>query len=181
MEKEVLLSKALVNELAELQVLCMKIYATYFANHWEGPGLELYLKEQFGADRLNKDLKDKTIDYYFVKYGDETVGFLKINKEAEFGGFEKETTCELEKMYVDPDYKGMGIGKIALQKVMDILLQQKKQIFFLGVLDRNENAILFYEKLGFKFHSKIRLEYYYFKEELKGLNLMYLDLNSEIV
>jgi ribosomal protein S18 acetylase RimI-like enzyme len=54
-----------------------------------------------------------------------------------------------------------------------------KQILFLCVIDTNLNAIAFYEKLGFKFHSKTRLEDSYFKEELKGMNRMYLKLTKK--
>ncbi len=49
---------------------------------------------------------------------------------------------------------------------------------YLCVIDTNRNAIAFYEKLGFVYHSKTRLEEPFFKEELKGMDRMVLNLNN---
>ena len=54
--------------------------------------------------------------------------------------------------------------------IIDKLRKQKKTILFLDVLDTNESAVSFYEKLGFKFHSKTKVGDEHFKEELNGLN-----------
>ena len=37
----------------------------------------------------------------------------------------------------------------------------------------------FYEKIGFKFHSQTQLDYPKFKEELKGMQRMYLELQID--
>ena len=139
-------------------------------------GLKIIPEEQFGLEKLASDLQDKSIDYFFVWYKKQPIGFLKVNYEAAFADFNKKTTSELEKMYIFPQYKDKGIGKIALESVINTILRKKKKILFLDVLDTNEKAILFYEKSGFKFHSKARLKYVYFKDELKGLNRMYMEL-----
>tara|TARA_B100000809_G_C14980294_1_gene474259 strand:+ start:259 stop:417 length:159 start_codon:yes stop_codon:yes gene_type:complete len=52
-------------------------------------------------------------------------------------------------------------------------------VFFLSVIDTNKTAIAFYEKLGFKFHSKTILDVPYFKKELKGMHRMIKYLNLQ--
>lgn len=46
---------------------------------------------------------------------------------------------------------------------------------FLCVIDTNTAAMAFYEKLGFQYHSKTRLETPSFKEQLRGMHRMILE------
>jgi diamine N-acetyltransferase len=71
----------------------------------------------------------------------------------------------------------MKIGKRLLDVAFNIAGSAKKEIFWLSVIDTNREAISFYEKAGFKFHSKTKLSYPKFKEELKGMWRMYLELS----
>ena len=83
----------------------------------------------------------------------------------------------MQRISIDPS-KDIRVGD-GLQKVIESVRGQGMEIIYLDVLDTNESAILFYEKLGFKLHSKHRLTYKYFKEDLKGFNRMFLELNEK--
>lgn len=102
---------------------------------------------------------------------------MKVSYVIPFENFDKQKNCELEKMYVHPDFQGSGIGKIALNQLIELLGNREMKIFYLCVLNTNHNGIKFYKTMGFKFHRKLRLNYTYFKEELKGLVGMYLKLS----
>ena len=56
-------------------------YSLNFGNHWEGEGLALYLKDQFGPARLSSDLSGPEILYFFIRKGTENAGFMKINTD----------------------------------------------------------------------------------------------------
>ena len=172
------LIKATLKDLSALQKICTTAYQHNFANHWNENGLELYLEEQFGTVRLTKDLKNAAIGYYFIITNKIPAGFVKINFEATLAGFESIPTCELEKIYLLPEWHGKGLGKAALESIFEISIKKRKNILFLCVIDTNTSAIGFYEKLDFRFHSKTRLEAAYFKEALKGMNRMYLELKE---
>ena len=101
---------------------------------------------------------------------------MKINLLSNLPGLEMEKGAELEKIYILPEFKRMKIGKRLLDLALDIAANNKKDIFWLSVIDTNQEAISFYEKAGFKFHSKTRLYYPKFKEELKGMWRMYFEL-----
>jgi len=170
------LQKASINNKLELQKICKESYSKVFANHWTGNGLELYLEEQFGNKRLELELINDDYEYFFIKKENKNIGFLKINFKTsdELSDLEN---CELEKIYILPEYSEMGIGKIAMTEIIKKVKQKSKMLFFLCVIDTNKSAIAFYEKLGFKLHSKTRLEIPDFREELKGMNRMYLKLD----
>ncbi len=178
MTDSVTLVKVGLNELSPLQVICKITYIRYFQDHWRANGLDQYLEEQFGAMPLQVDLSSDTIDYFFITFNEQRVGYLKINYHAEFDSSNHQTGCELEKMYLLPQNKSQGIGERALNALVRLLEPTPHNILFLHVLDTNKKAIRFYEKLGFIFYSKMRLDYIHFKEDLKGLNKMYIPLKD---
>jgi len=162
---------------SELQQICFNAYAQNFADHWNENGLDLYLEKEFGKERLEMELKSNSIFYYYVLLNQMIVGFLKINYNPTFR-ISNHNTCELEKIYILPKHKGLGIGKAALKGIIEKIRKRGHKMLFLCVIDTNIQAIAFYKKFGFNFHSKTRLNDSYFKEELKGMNRMYLDLNN---
>ena len=171
------LKKVTKESISELQQICFNAYAQNFADPWNENGLDLYLEKEFGKEWLEMELKSNSIFYYCVLLNQMIVGFLKINYKPTFR-ISNHNTCELKKIYILPENKGLGIGKAALKGVIEKIRKRGNKMLFLCVIDTNIQAIAFYKKFGFKFHSKTRLNDSYFKEELKGMNRMHLDLNN---
>ncbi len=170
------LEKATLLDIPALKKICTDAYAKNFHHHWNKNGLEWYLEKEFGDKKLKADLANRNLEYYIIVYDEKPVGFVKIRINAEFNGFKNEAV-ELEKIYVLPDFKGMGLGKSALTEIIKSIKKQGKKILFLCVIDTNTNAIAFYTKLGFAFHGTTRLDLPYFKEELKGMHRMVMKIN----
>ena len=172
------LKKASLEDINELKKICRDAYSLNFHSHWNEGGLKLYLEKEFSNTRLKRDLKDKNINYYLINSKEKTVGFVKI-KNNSLPNLPIEDGIEIEKIYVLPAFKGMGIGKLTVDEILKKAKEFGKKILFLCVLDTNKDAITFYEKLGFKFHSKTILDIPYFKDELKDMNRMYMELKSK--
>lgn len=166
------LEKVTPEEIDELQAICIEAYTKNFAHHWNGDGLNIYLEAQFNKQRIKRDINNPTLNYYFIKVNNQPVGFIKLNLNVSFDNYAPNEVAELEKMYVLPKMKGQGIGKKVLMEIIQQVKGLEKQVFFLCVIDTNTPAIKFYEKLGFQYHSKTRLEVPLFKEELKGMHRM---------
>lgn len=56
----------------------------------------------------------------------------------------------LEDLFVEPSFRGRGIGKALLMSLVDLAARKGCQRLEWNVLDWNEPAIAFYEKLGAK-------------------------------
>lgn len=52
-------------------------------------------------------------------------------------------------MYVEPEYRGLGINKLIMDELMDWSKEQGVYDFYLDVYDGNDAAIRAYEKVGF--------------------------------
>ncbi len=169
--------KANIGDIKELQRICRQSYTKVFANHWTDDGLDLYLKEQFNNNRLINELNNSTYNYFFIRKNKENIGFAKINyKTAE--ELSDLDNCELEKIYIFPNYNGLGIGKSVMENLIMKAKNLGKKLMYLCVIDTNLSAIAFYKKIGFQYHSKTRLDAPLFKEELRGMNRMYLNLDN---
>lgn len=58
-------------------------------------------------------------------------------------------SLEIERIYIKSKFQKHGLGKYLLNKVMEIAMERDKKIIWLGVWEKNENAIAFYKKMGF--------------------------------
>jgi len=171
------LVKANVSYLDELQQICIDAYTMIFGDHWIENGLSLYLEDQFNRNRLNQELSSFLCDYFFIRSSNTNIGFAKIKYKTSLE-FSKLDNCELEKIYILPKYSGKGIGKYVLGNIIETVKRRDKKLIYLCVIDTNLNAISFYQRNGFKFHSKTQLDALFFKDELKGMHRMYRKLDS---
>jgi ribosomal protein S18 acetylase RimI-like enzyme len=166
-----------IPDLNELQDICIRAYAGNFSDHWLENGLELFLEEEFGIDKLAKDLREEFFTYYFISVGGEVRGFLKVDYNLPISEY-PEKSSELVKIYVLAEYKGKGYGSAAMLELIRLLRGQGKENLFLYVINSNLEGIAFYKKMGFSYYGKFRLEAPFFREELRDMDCMRLTLDS---
>jgi len=65
-----------------------------------------------------------------------------------FSTFLAQPGLYLEDLYVKPAHRGSGIGRALLTRLARLAVERNYGRFEWSVLDWNENAIRFYEKLG---------------------------------
>lgn len=53
------------------------------------------------------------------------------------------------RIYIKNSFQKHGLGKHLLNKAIEIALERNKKNIWLGVWEKNENAIDFYKKMGF--------------------------------
>lgn len=165
------LQKAVIKDVLELKNVCEQAYSLNFHNHWNTGGLDWYLNKEFSIARLQSDLNNKNVGYYIIKHEEQNVGFLKLIIDAEMK-ISVKNAMEIEKIYLLPKCKGQGLGKLVIKEVIKIAIKHSKDYLILNVIDTNTSSIAFYKKQGFKFHKKTILDVPFFKEELKGMDIM---------
>lgn len=83
-----------------------------------------------------------------VQAGDAVVGFALFF--TNFSTFLGKPGLYLEDLYVQPAFRGQGLGRALLQHLAALAVARGCGRFEWCVLDWNENAIRFYEKMGAK-------------------------------
>ena len=94
------------------------------------------------------NLKPLILNEYF-----QHVLLHKYVKDGQIAGFVGTSPDNIEMLFIEPDFRGQGIGKALTQFVIDELKIQK-----VDVNEQNPQAIGFYQKLGFVVISRSELD-----------------------
>jgi len=166
------------SDLQLLYTTCRQCYAENFADQWEPGGLEYYLDLVYGLEPIRSDLSNPYINYFVAFMKEEPIGFMKVHVNSNLPNHRLDEGVEIEKIYFLRKHKGKGFGKQLIKVALDMANQLDRKIIWLTALESNISSIAFYQKLGFRYHSPTRVDFPYFKDELRGMWRMSLDLKS---
>lgn len=96
----------------------------------------------YSPARLRDDM-DSGTDYRWIKLDSKRVGFLALALDA------AQKKLHLSKLYLAPDYHGLGIGAHALAKIQEQGRRAGVHEIYLYVFRRNTQAIRAYLNAGF--------------------------------
>jgi len=119
-----------------------KNHLTQFIYLWN-QGYEILTSSGFlmTKEKAEKGFKEKMFDYWGILEKENLVGFMLLKKEK--------NELWMKHLLIDKDFRGKGWGKILVEKAFLIAKKNKMKIKT-EVLIKNKNALLFFEKLGFK-------------------------------
>jgi putative acetyltransferase len=115
--------------------------------------------KEFGANRPGTVYYDESTDHLFeVFQTPRSIYFIgELNKEIVGGGGIYPTlglpadTCELVKMYLYPYVRGIGLGRLLIQKCIDYAKEAGYEHIYLETMPELQQALKAYEKLGFTY------------------------------
>ena len=125
---------------------------TYFNAFSQGNSLEnmqAYLESSYSEEKLLEELEDSNSEFYFAEMDHKTIGYFKINFDAAQTDLYDRNAMELERIYVIKEFQGKNNGQKLLNKVLGIAKKNEMDYLWLGVWEKNESAIRFYERNGF--------------------------------
>lgn len=111
--------------------------------------MNAYLEKAFNIRQLEKELSDISSQFYFVYVHTEVAGYLKLNTDDSQSEKMGDESLEIERIYIRKKFQKHGLGKSLLNKARDVAIESNKKKIWLGVWEKNENAIAFYNKMGF--------------------------------
>lgn len=138
--------------LADLHILQELSYETFndtFKNQNSPDNMQAYLERAFNLNQLEKELSNQFSQFFFVFLNQELAGYLKVNTNGAQTEEMGEESLEIERIYIKKTFQKHGLGKYLLNKAMEIAIERRVKKLWLGVWDKNENAIAFYKKMGF--------------------------------
>ncbi|WP_203248781.1 GNAT family N-acetyltransferase [Sporosarcina beigongshangi] len=133
----------------ELQEISYETFNETFQHQNSPENMNAYLERAFNLKQLEKELSNPSSQFYFIYLNNEVAGYLKVNtNEAQSEEMDNES-LEIERIYIRYKFQKHGLGKCLLNKAIEISIESKKSKIWLGVWEKNENAIAFYKKIGF--------------------------------
>ncbi|SDM84724.1 Ribosomal protein S18 acetylase RimI [Fictibacillus solisalsi] len=143
------IKKCVLEDARELQELSYETFNETFKDVNTPENMIGYLEKAFNIRQLEKELSNRFSQFFFVFFNNEVAGYLKVNTNDAQSEKMGDDFFEIERIYVKSKFQKLGIGKYLVNKAFKIAMECGKRKIWLGVWEKNENAISFYNKLGF--------------------------------
>lgn len=145
-----------LKDIEKIKYISEKTFYETFSNENTDEDMKNYLKENFSYEQLESELKNNGSRFYIVENNEDVVAYMKLNFDKAQTEIDHDNTLEVQRIYVSQEYKSKHIGKMLMQKAIEIGKNNDLNYIWLGVWEHNINAIKFYEKQGFeKFDTHI--------------------------
>jgi len=136
-------------DLSQLQEISYETFNETFKRQNSPENMKAYLERAFNLKQLEKELSNPSSKFFFVYFNNELAGYLKVNTSDAQSEEMGDESLEIERIYILNKFQKHGLGKYLLNKAMEMAAERNKKKIWLGVWEKNENAIAFYKKMGF--------------------------------
>jgi GNAT superfamily N-acetyltransferase len=170
MQPNLTITQCRAQDIPALLSVALQSYREHYLHLWEDAG-EAYMKRNFSAAVIEKELAEENSFFYLLSLDNEWVGFVKINDEKAYGSYPKEECLELERIYLLEKVSGKGIGKRVMDFVVTLAREMNRKVVWLKAMD-SSLAVLFYQKMGFQITGTFTLELPFIKDEWRGMLVM---------
>jgi len=169
------LQKCDLSHLDEIVQLSRKTFKDAFETENDPVDFSNYMDSAFHKDVISAQIQNNDSCFYFVKANSTTVGYFKLNENFAQTDLKLAHSVELERIYILERFQGEGIGSWMLDKIKQMGFNKGKRFLWLGVWEKNQRAIRFYERLGF---IKFGTHPYFIGKDQQTDWLMRLDLTN---
>ncbi|UYZ24079.1 GNAT family N-acetyltransferase [Mesobacillus jeotgali] len=143
------LKSCTLEDLQTLQEISRETFDETFRAQNSPENMSAYLEKAFNLKQLESELSHPSSQFFFVYYLDEVAGYLKVNtNDAQTEKMGNEC-LEIERIYVKNKFQKLGLGKYLFNIAIEMAMESGKEKVWLGVWEKNENAIAFYKKMEF--------------------------------
>ncbi|MCI1773045.1 GNAT family N-acetyltransferase [Paenibacillus lautus] len=145
----IIIEKCTIEDLGLLQEISIETFNETFKHQNSPENMKAYLERAFHLKQLEQELSNIFSEFYFIYVNGKIAGYLKINTHHAQSEAMGDDCLEIERIYIKQSYHKQGLGKYLMNKAVEIALEKNLRKIWLGVWEKNENAINFYNKMGF--------------------------------
>lgn len=135
-----------------------RAYNQHYLHLWPAQDSSPYISSSFTKEVLEKEELDENTLLYTIKSGVKTVGVLKFTVNACLDKYNEQDALYVDKIYIQREYSGKGIGSKTMQFVLLRAAELQKKVVWLDTMQKGP-ALDFYLKNGFEIYgeSEVRL------------------------
>lgn len=112
--------------------------------------MNAYREKAFSVEACRAELLDEANIFYGAYYNDSLAGYSKIIFNGPHPDVRLQPVTKLERLYLLKDFYDKKLGHRLLEKAIELSKAHGDKGMWLDVWKKNERAIRFYEKKGFK-------------------------------
>jgi len=138
------------NDSSLLAELGRKTFYDSFIEYNTPEDMEKYLSEHYSTIIQMSEIKDPDTIFLIAEQDGVAIGYVKLKGQSKGEGVSGTNPMELQRIYSIREYIGKGIGPELMKEAIREAKKRGFNCLWLGVWEKNERAIKFYEKWGFK-------------------------------
>lgn len=134
-----------------LSLLAAETFRDTFAHLYTPNDLTEFLERNYTEQIQLRELERSDYKTLLLVRKESLLGFCTIrfgSREAHIIG--PDPVAEIWRFYISKAYIGKGVAKIIMDRAMEVLLENKISVAWLGVWENNPRAQKFYKKYGFE-------------------------------
>lgn len=134
-----------------LSVLAVETFRDAFAHLYSPNDLKLFLESNYTESMQLSELERPDYKTLLLVCKETIIGFCTIrfgSREEQING--PDPVAEIWRFYISKAYIGMGVAKIIMDRVLQVLQENRISVVWLGVWENNIRAQKFYKKFGFE-------------------------------
>ncbi len=151
MTEDIIVRRALVEDIHALADLAARSFRDAFEADNNANDIEDYVSSSLTIERIRNEFDDAGNIFLIACRSGHTapVGYAKLCTTSEDLSINDQNRIEIERIYADKAEIGRGVGAALMRTCLGLAEDLGCQTIWLGVWERNERAILFYERWGF--------------------------------
>lgn len=149
---------ATIADAALIADLSRETFYETFSVHNTAANMAKFMNEQFSREALMKEVAEIQ-NIFFLAFDDKKpAGYAKMRIGEVPSLYEGLSCIEIARIYACSSFIGKGVGTALMRKCIQTATEKKSDIIWLGVWEKNQQAIDFYIRWGFeKFGTHIFL------------------------
>jgi GNAT superfamily N-acetyltransferase len=133
-----------------LSELGTKTFRETFAKENTPENMDAYLRRSFSPEIQLAELSDPDVIFLIAESEGIPIGYAQLILNSRDETIKGTKPLELRRIYADQGHLGKGVGKALMQGTIDEARQRNCDCVWLGVWEKNQRAIDFYRKWGFR-------------------------------
>lgn len=146
------ISEATISDIKIIQDIVYTTWPITYGEILAAEQLKYMLDLFYSEDALTDQFDKKEQLFYLITEEETTLGFIGIEHN-----YQNKAITKIHKIYILPQTQGKGIGKITIEGIEKLALENNSASLLLNV-NRFNNALQFYEKVGFKVIDEVNIE-----------------------
>ena len=139
-----------IDDAKMLSELGAKTFYDTFARDNTPENMVAHLKNSFSPEIQLAELSNPNHIFLIVEDGSKSIGYAQLTLDSKEEFLTGANSLEVRRIYASQEYIGKGIGKALMQAAIHEAERRGCDSVWLGVWEKNPQAIEFYKKWGFK-------------------------------
>lgn len=145
-----IIRQASFEDRALIATISRETFLETFAPNNRKEDMDKFMNEDFSREKLEEEAGKTPGNYYLVFEDAEPAGYLVMKEGKSWPALGNKKSIELARIYVRLPAKGKGVGKLLMQQALVHAAERNMELLWLGVWEKNQPAIDFYQNWGFR-------------------------------